>query len=276
MREEIERTQARSLPDLLRGRAGINLSNQGGPGKLTSVFMRGSDSEHVLVLVDGVRIGSATAGLASFQDLPVDQIDRIEIIRGPRSSLYGSEAIGGVIQIFTRRGGVGFSPHFRVGAGSHNLREASAGFSNRGERGWVSAEGAYNRTDGINACRGSGALFQGCYTDEPDLDGYRNVSLSLRAGLDLTKALALEGHFLNAEADNEYDSSSFGGNEAENLQRVAGGKLTWTGNERVKLAVQAGRADDQSDAYYRTGATRRFVNTFDTQRDTAAVQGDFT
>ena len=275
-REEIERSQARTLPELLRGRAGINLSNQGGPGKLTSVFMRGADSEHVLVLVDGVRIGSATAGLASFQDLPVDQIERIEIIRGPRSSLYGSEAIGGVIQIFTRKGGIGFAPHFRIGAGSHNLREASAGFSNRGERGWISAEGAYNQTDGINACRGSGTLFQGCYTDEPDLDGYRNVSLSLRAGMNLSDALTVEGHFLNAEADNEYDSSSFGGNEAENLQRVAGGKLTWTASERVKLALQAGRADDKSDAYYRTGATRSYVNTFETRRDTASVQGDFT
>ncbi|RZA34232.1 MAG: TonB-dependent vitamin B12 receptor [Lysobacteraceae bacterium] len=278
-REEIERTQARSLPELLKGRAGINLTNQGGAGKLTSVFLRGAESDHVLVLVDGVRIGSATAGLASFQDLPVDQIERIEIVRGPRSSLYGSEAIGGVIQIFTRKGGLGFQPHFRIGAGSHNLREASAGFSNRTQRGWISAEGAYQETDGINACRGSGTLFQGCFADEPDEDGYRNVSVSLRGGVNLTDALTLEGHFLNADADNEYDSSIFGGNEAENTQRVAGGKLTWSANDRLKLAVQAGRADDKSDAYYRNAATpdlRTFVNTFDTQRDTASVQADFT
>ncbi|HZF98189.1 MAG TPA: TonB-dependent receptor plug domain-containing protein, partial [Pseudoxanthomonas sp.] len=81
-RAEIERTQARSLPELLRGRAGISLTNQGGAGKLTSVFLRGAESDHVLVLVDGIRVGSATAGLASFQDLPVDQIERIEIVRG--------------------------------------------------------------------------------------------------------------------------------------------------------------------------------------------------
>ena len=278
-RKEIERTQARSLPELLKGRAGINLTNQGGAGKLTSVFLRGAESDHVLVLVDGVRIGSATAGLASFQDLPVDQIERIEIVRGPRSSLYGSEAIGGVIQIFTRSGSLGFSPNFRIGGGSNNLREASAGFSNRTQRGWISAEGAYQETDGINACRGSGTLFQGCFADEPDDDGYRNVSVSLRGGVNLTEALTLEGHFLNADADNEYDGSIFGGNEAENTQRVAGGKLTWNASDRVKLAVQAGRADDKSDAYYRDAATpdlRTFVNTFDTQRDTAAVQADIT
>ena len=275
-REEIERTQARSLPELLKGRAGINLTNQGGLGKLTSVFMRGAESDHVLVLVDGVRIGSATAGLASFQDLPVDQIERIEIVRGPRSSLYGSEAIGGVIQIFTRKGGIGFEPHFRLGAGSNNLREASAGFSNRGERGWISAEGAYQQTDGINACRGAGfPVFQGCFTEEPDDDGYRNVSVSLRGGLELTDALTVEGHFLNADADNEYDGSNFGGNEAENNQQVLGGKLTWSPAQRVKLTAQAGRSADKSDSYFRLGGARTYVDTFDTRRDTASMQADF-
>ena len=274
-REEIERTQARSLPELLKGRAGINLTNQGGAGKLTSVFLRGAESDHVLVLVDGVRIGSATAGLASFQDLPVDQIERIEIVRGPRSSLYGSEAIGGVIQIFTRKGGIGFEPHFRIGAGSNNLREASAGFSNRTERGWISAEGAYQETDGINACRGSGTLFQGCFADEPDDDGYRNVSVSLRGGVNLTDALTLEGHFLNADGDNEYDGSIFGGNETETTQRVTGGKMSWKPSENLKLTLQAGRADDKSDAYFRESGIRSYVNTFDTRRDTASVQADF-
>lgn len=274
-REEIERSQARSLQDLLKGRAGINMTNQGGAGKLTTLFLRGAESDHVLVLVDGVRIGQATSGLAMFQDLPVDQIERIEIIRGPRSSLYGSEAIGGVIQIFTRKGGVGFEPHFRIGAGSHNLREASAGFSNRGERGWISAEGAYQETDGINACRGSETLFQGCFADEPDRDGYRNVSVSLRGGVNVGDELVVEGHFLNADADNEYDGSIFGGNETETTQQVLGGKLTWTPGDRVKLTTQAGRTADKSDAFYRVGDARTYVNTFDTQRDTASAQLDF-
>ena len=86
-RDAIERSQARDLPELLRGRAGIDLGNQGGPGKISTLFLRGTESDQVLVLVDGVRIGSATAGLVSFQDIPVEQIDRIEIVRGPRSSL---------------------------------------------------------------------------------------------------------------------------------------------------------------------------------------------
>lgn len=102
-REQIQRSQARSLPELLRGRAGVNLVNQGGLGKISTLFLRGTESDHTLFLVDGVRIGSATSGLASLQDLPLELIERIEIVRGPRSSLYGSEAIGGVIQVFTDR-----------------------------------------------------------------------------------------------------------------------------------------------------------------------------
>ena len=210
----------------------------------------------MLVLVDGIRIGSATAGLASFQDLPVDQIERIEIIRGPRSSLYGSEAIGGVIQIFTRKGGVGFEPHFRIGAGSNDLREASAGFSNRGERGWISAEGAYQETDGINACRGTAIRIPSVFARvaspmNPTRTAIAMSPLSLRGGVEVTEDVTVEGHFLNADADNEYDGSIFGGNETETTQRVLGSKLTWTPGERFKLTAQAGRTADKSDAYFR-------------------------
>jgi vitamin B12 transporter len=275
-REDIERSQARSLVDVLKGRAGVGFSNQGGLGKLTTINLRGTESDQVLVLVDGIRIGSATAGLASFQDLPVDQIERIEIVRGPRSSLYGSEAIGGVVQIFTRRGGQGLSRELRIGGGSNNLREASGGFAYGGERGWIGANAAYQKTDGINACRGSGTLFQGCFTDEPDADGYRNVSLNVRAGYKLTDTLTLEGHALNADAFNEFDGSSFSGNEADNVQRVLGGKLTWKPSTRTTLTTQVGRASDKSDNHYAdaTAGTRTHVSTFDTRRDNASIQGD--
>ena len=262
-REEIERSQARSLVDLLKGRAGLGFSNQGGMGKLTTFNIRGTESDHVLVLVDGIRIGSATAGLAMFQDLPVDQIERVEIVRGPRSSLYGSEAIGGVIQIFTRRDGPGLTRRLRFGY--------------RGERGWIGADAAYQETDGINACRGSGTLFQGCFTDEPDLDGYRNVSLNVRGGYRLTDTLVLEGHALNADAFNEFDGSIYGGNEGDNVQQVLGGKLAWTPSARATVTAQVGRASDKSDNHFANASTgtRTFVSTFDTRRDTASLQGDF-
>ncbi|TDK33283.1 TonB-dependent vitamin B12 receptor [Luteimonas terrae] len=276
-RAEIERTQARDLPELLRGRAGIQIGNSGGPGKLTSVFMRGSESDHVLVLVDGVRIGSATAGLAAFQDIPVDQIERVEIVRGPRSSLYGSEAIGGVIQIFTRRNTGAITPHARIGVGSHDLREASAGIGGRAGRGWFGVDAAFQRTDGIDSCRGSGTLFQGCFVDEPDRDGYRNRSLNLRGGVELADGLTFEANALRAEAFNEYDGSVFGGNEADNVQQVAGGKLTYAPSDVVTLTAQAGRNYDESTTYFRDidAGTRVDVGQIDTRRDTASVQADF-
>ena len=90
-KKEIERQQAQSVQDLLRGVPGVSVTNDGGPGKATSVFLRGTESDHVLVLIDGVKVGSATLGTTAFQDIPVWQIERIEIVRGPRSSLYGSE-----------------------------------------------------------------------------------------------------------------------------------------------------------------------------------------
>lgn len=277
-RAEIDRSQASSLAQLLQGRAGIGISNQGGLGKLTTLNLRGSESDHVLVLVDGVRLGSASAGLAAFQDLPLAQIDRIEIVRGPRSSLYGSDAIGGVIQIFTRRGGQGLQQNLSLGAGSHGLREASAGFSNRGERGWLSVQGGYQKTDGINACDGSATLFAGCFVDEPDRDGYRSTSLSARGGYALSDTVSVEAHALDVDGRNQYDGDAlFAGNEADNHQQVLGAKLDWTPSERVHVAAQLGRNRDQADSYYADagGGARSFVSTFDSRRDTASLQGDF-
>ena len=275
-REQIERSQVRDLPDLLRGRAGIDIGNQGGPGKLSTVFLRGTESDHVLVLVDGVRVGSATAGLVAFQDIPVEQIERIEIVRGPRSSLYGSEAIGGVIQIFTRRDTGKLAPRLRVGIGSHGLREASAGIGGGSARGWFGIDIAHQRSDGINACNGSAALFTGCYVDEPDRDGYRNNSLNLRGGVTASDTLRLEANVLRADSFNEFDGSIYGGNEADNAQQVLGTKLLWSPSKRLDLTAQLGRADDKSRNRYNDHAgTRADVGYFDTRRYTASLQADY-
>ncbi|MGV8961114.1 MAG: TonB-dependent vitamin B12 receptor [Stenotrophomonas sp.] len=275
-RDQIDRSQASSVLELLRGRAGLDFTNQGGPGKLTSLFLRGTASNQVLVLVDGVRIGAATTGMPALQDLPIDQIERVEIVRGPRSSLYGSEAIGGVIQIFTRSAGTGLQQNLALTAGSNNLRQASAGFSNRGERGWVSVQGGYQATDGINACNGSSLLFQGCYVEEPDRDGFRNTSINLRGGYTLGETLKLEGHALNSDSFNQFDGSIFSGNEAKNRQQVLGAKLDWSASERLRVTTQLARSQDQSDGYFAASGSRDKVSVFDTRRDTASLQGDFT
>ncbi len=274
-RAQIERSQARSLPELLRGRAGINLVNQGGAGKLTTLFLRGTESDHTLFLIDGVRVGSATSGLTALQDLPVDVIDRIEIVRGPRSSLYGADAIGGVIQVFTRRESKGVTPQFRLGAGSHDLVEASAGLGVGGARGWFGVDASYQRTDGINACDGSSTLFAGCFAEEPDRDGYRNRSVSLRGGFRPGDAWNLDAHALRAEGRNEYDSSADAffqlPNVADTVQQVVGGKLRYAPSARIDLQLSAGRnLDDSQDS--RDGVQ---LSRFQSTRDSATLQGDF-
>ena len=265
-REEIERSQARSLPDLLRGRAGVSIGNQGGLGKLSTLFLRGSESDHVLVLVDGVRMGSATSGLVSFQDIPVELIERIEIVRGPRSSLYGSEAIGGVIQIFTRRDAGAVSPRFSLGAGSRDTYEAGAGLGGRIGRGWFGIDAARQQTRGYDACRAS--FSGGCFADEPDRDGYTRDSVSLRAGVELVDGLTLDGNALRAEGDNEYDGYY---NRSTTVQQVVGAGLTWKLAERASLRAQAGRNRDASDNF----SDDVFAGDFASNRDTVSLQGDF-
>ncbi|MGY1410557.1 TonB-dependent receptor domain-containing protein [Luteimonas sp. A611] len=269
-RAQIERSQARDLIGLLRGRAGIDVGNTGGRGKLSSLYLRGAESDHVLVLVDGIKMNSATAGMPAIQDLPLAQIERIEIIRGPRSSLYGSEAIGGVIQIFTRRAQTqGLAPSLTLGMGSHGSRELGGGFDLRGARGWLGVHGAYDSTDGFNACRGSGALFQGCFADEPDDDGYRNVSLGLRGGVQMGEAFELEGSFLQADGDTEFDGSWT--NRSEVRQQVSALQLRHAPQGgRLELTAALGRSQDRSDDYQAEELRSAFV----TRRDSASLQGD--
>lgn len=276
-RTEIQRSQATSLPELLRGRAGIDLANSGGPGKQTSLFLRGTNTNQTLVLIDGIRVGPATTGAAALNDLPIGQVERIEIVRGPRSSLYGSEAIGGVIQIFTTQGSAGLQQNLHLGAGSHQLREAGAGLSYRGTRGWIAVQGAYQGTDGINACRGTTAGWgAGCYVDEPDRDGYHSISVSTRGGVNLTDTLSLEGLFFNTSSRTDYDGNLYAGNESEGLQRIASGKLDWRPSARFGLMLQAGRNWDALDNYHATPgySVRDFVSAFDTRRDSISLQSD--
>ncbi|MGH8076768.1 MAG: TonB-dependent receptor domain-containing protein, partial [Lysobacter sp.] len=282
---EIERSQARSVPDLLRGRAGISIANQGGSGKLTTLFMRGSESDHVLVLIDGVRVGSSTSGLAAFQDFPIALIDRVEIVRGPRSSLYGSEAIGGVIQIFTRRDRNGIVPRINATIGSHGFSEGSAGIGGSFGRGWFGIDAAYQNDEGINACDvATPTPFSGgCFitTAQPDRDGYRNRSLSLRGGVDASETLKFDAHALRGEGRNAFDGGF--GNMSKTVQQVIGGKAQWRPSDRINLQLIAGRNTDASDNFsdvpnpFGPPAPPGFnlLSYFDTDRDSATLQGDF-
>jgi len=268
-REDIERMQARSVPDALRGIPGLSISNSGGRGQPTTFFLRGTDSDHVLVLIDGVKVGSPTLGPAPFQDYPIDQIERIEVVRGPRSSLYGSEAIGGVIQIFTRRGGGPVAPRLTVGGGSHRTANGSFGLSGGGDDGWFDASVRFEDSDGFNACRGE-PLVAGCFVFEPDRDGYRNVAGHARAGYRFGDSAEVDLHWTRSETDTEFDGSEFGGNESSTLQQVAGAKASLSPLQDWSLTLAAGRSWDQLDVSFNGS----FLDTFDTTRDTLSWQND--
>jgi vitamin B12 transporter len=151
-RNAIERSGAADPGDILRFHAGIELGRNGGPGQTTAVFMRGADSNHTLVLVDGVRINPGTIGLAALQSIDTANVERIEVVKGPRSALYGTDAIGGVINVITRRGSdSGWTAE--VGYGAYDTAEASlsGGFTfDRTELdfgvAWVDSEGFPTRT----------------------------------------------------------------------------------------------------------------------------------
>ena len=268
-RDDIERLQAASLAELLRGVAGVSISNAGGPGKLTTVFLRGAEARHTLVLVDGVRIGNATAGLAQLQDLPIEQVERIEVARGPFSSLYGSDAIGGVIQIFTRQPQSGTQLNANAALGNLGTRRAGAGMGWRGGQAWYSLQAAVDDSDGINACRGrpfpNGA---GCFTDEPDRDGYLNRSLQLAGGVALSPGLTLEARALQAEFENDFDGGFT--NQTEGAQRVLGTTLDWQVSQPLRLQLRVGHSADLADNL-KDGS---FSSRFDTRRHLAGAQAD--
>lgn len=194
-REEIERLQPASLTDLLRSRAGINVSSNGSFGKQTSIYSRGSSSKHTLLLIDGVRMGSATAGGASWQHLPPSEIERIEIVRGPRTSLYGADALGGVIQVFTRRGMTG-SPKVNafVGGGSNGANNVGASVAGGTNNFLYSLGVSRFETDGVDV------------TKDGDKDGYDNLSFSTDLEYRLSKATSFQFSLLTSQGETKYDS----------------------------------------------------------------------
>ncbi len=179
-RADIEDSHAPDLATLLRGQAGFDVAQSGGVGSQTSLFLRGSNSNQVLVLIDGLRVNAVGSGAASVAHLMIDQIDHVEIVRGNVSSLYGSEAIGGVIQIFTRGGadsGAQTSGGAGVTYGSERTRAASVdaaqAFGPSDARTRIGVSASYRSAKGFSAIDAARVT-----TANPDYDGYRNRSVS--------------------------------------------------------------------------------------------------
>jgi len=150
-RDEIDRLQAQTVTDVVKTLPGVEVVSNGGRGQLSSLRVRGGTSSQTLVLVDGVRSASLTAGMTELNNLPLNQVERIEYIRGPRASIYGSDAIGGVINIITRPE-QGTNQHkFNLGAGSNQQRQAAfSSASQVGEAGQLKVAGGFDDESGYN------------------------------------------------------------------------------------------------------------------------------
>lgn len=259
-RADIERLQATDALDLLRRTPSVSIVNNGGPGKSSSIGIRGTNSDHVLVLIDGVRIGSVTSGNAALQNLPMEQIERIEIVRGPRSSLYGSEAIGGVIQIFTRQGSKGDpKPWASVTTGSRNHNAGSAGVSGGFGNAWYNLGVSSLSTRGIDARPGRG---------DPDNDGYRELSANLKAGYRFANGLEIDGQVLETHSSNDFDSG-FKAN-SDSVLKTHALNARFAPLDPWRVTLQAARSEDKSDNF--NGST--FTSRFDTRRDSFGWQND--
>jgi vitamin B12 transporter len=206
-RADIERRQATDLVDLLASEAGIEFA-RAGSGQ-ASLFMRGANSSQVLLLIDGVRVNSVIGGGPTLGGITADAIERIEIVRGNLSSLYGSEAIGGVIQIFTRADGSGADASAEAGEGQHRAAAAGVRYAADGTR--LSLRAGVRRSEAVSAIDPARVIV-GPFTAgaNPDVDGYQQRSVSLNASQRMHERLEFGGSYWANRRDTDFDSTGDG------------------------------------------------------------------
>jgi len=269
-RKDIERLQVQTLPDLLKGTSGIDITQQGGYGKIASVFMRGTNPDQILVLIDGIKAGSVTAGTTPFEFIPIDQIERVEIIRGPQSSLYGSEAMGGVIQIFTRKGNTQDKPSVAVdaGGGSYNTYRAAGTVSGKWKNTWYTLGSSGFGSHGFNARQ----PIPGPYgLDQPDNDGYDNAAVNARLGHHFDNNAEVEAFFMRAQGHTDYDGNFQ--DKTDFVDQVVGTSASMDIMDNWRSTLRLGQSRDDNDQFAPDGA---FSSTFDSTRWNASWLNQFT
>lgn len=252
-RETIEASGATGLADVLARIPGIEITRNGGVGNASSVFLRGAESRFTAVYIDGVRIDSQSTGGAQWEQIPLSQIDRIEVLRGPAAAVYGSDAIGGVVQLFTRKGEGPARPYVGVGVGSQGTRKIEAGVSGAAGQG-----GAFDYSLGLAREISDGFDVKTSGVHNPDRDGYRSTSGNARLGLRINAQHRLDATLLASRMNSGYDNFSYNAAQPaddRNLNRLRTAGLTWTAqwsdaySTRVSVTDSANRYETTPSPY---------------------------
>lgn len=234
-RDDIERSGASTLPDILARVPGIEMGRNGGPGTTTSLFIRGGETRYTAVFIDGVRVDTQSgSGGAPWENIPLALIDRIEVLRGPAGAVYGADAMSGVIQIFTRKGEGGFSPFVSAGLGTYSTRKTEAGFSGSHE-GFDYALGVGDESSkGFNARPVAG--------QNGDDDGYNRQSANARLGWQITPTQRVEATGLSSNMNSSYDTSARDDKSLYQLQTMGLNWLAqWTDAYSTRLSATDAR-----------------------------------
>lgn len=253
-REAIERSGATCAADVLMQVPGIELGRSGGPGGTTSLFLRGAESRHTAVYIDGLRVDSQSTGGAAWEMIPIDQIERIEVLRGPAAAVYGSDAVAGVIQLFTRRGQGALQASASLTAASHDTAMARAALSGVAGGLDYALTLSHGRSEGFNA--------RTTATANPDRDGWQRSGAQARLGLALTPGQRLDAALLASNLRGQYDSSRTADDVSRHSLRTAG--LTWQSrwSAEAETRVQVGQTEanyETQPSYYRTETTLRNI-----------------
>jgi vitamin B12 transporter len=244
--EEIKRAGLSSLSELLQRQPSIEISNNGGQGKVSTFGIRGTSSTHSIVLIDGIRINAATSGFTAIENIPLSQIEKIEILRGPASSLYGPDAIGGVIQIFTKKGLEGFKPYIGIGYGRYNTSSLQTGLRGGDSQTTYAINFSGINTEGFSAFVPN--LASPSNTFNLDKDKYKNYGLSTSLNHKINENYEVNFQYLLTQAKNKYDNSyayyypsidfrNTSRNEAYSLALNAQINSTWKSSIKISRGI---------------------------------------
>jgi vitamin B12 transporter len=234
-RAEIERAGPAAVADVLSRVPGVEIARNGGPETTTSVFVRGAETRFTAVYIDGVRIDTQSTGGAAWESIPLSQIERIEVVRGPAAAVYGSDALGGVIQLFTKRGHGPAKPQVTIGAGSLGTTRASAAVSG--------SQGTFDYSLGLARDGSTGFNARPIPSMNPDRDGYRSVAAHARLGLQVAAGQRLEATLLGNDLNAQYDASL--NNDDRTKERLHAAGISWLSQWSGAWSTRASLTDSQ-------------------------------